>query len=255
MKVECFASGSRGNAYRISDGVTTLLLEAGIPIRELERATGHTLSQADGCLISHEHSDHAKAARDLLRRAVDIYTSEGTAEALRLTGYRVHTLNGGEMTHIRTLDVLPFATDHDAVDPLGFLIRSTATRERLLFATDTAYIGFRFRDLNYALIEVNYDDQTARENREAGRLDDAQYARLMRTHMGLENAALFARDSLTFRPGAQFWAIHISTRNGNVGRIEQKMREALPPDVAFKICMEGYPNEQSDTDGTDNGGR
>lgn len=52
--------------------------------------------------------------------------------------------------------MLPVKTEHDAKEPLGFLIYSRTTREKLLFATDTYYIRYRFPGLTHIMIECNY---------------------------------------------------------------------------------------------------
>ena len=61
MKIESFGSSSAGNCYRVSDRTTSLLLEAGLPLKKIRVATGHQLSALAGCLVSHEHGDHSKA--------------------------------------------------------------------------------------------------------------------------------------------------------------------------------------------------
>ena len=66
------ASGSTGNAYRVSDGESALLLDAGIPIRAIQIALNFKLRALEGCFITHCHGDHSKAARDLMRLGVYI---------------------------------------------------------------------------------------------------------------------------------------------------------------------------------------
>ena len=64
MKICVFASGSSGNCLLVSDGVTHILLDAGISMRRIEaalRQTGLSLSDISGVLITHEHSDHVSA--------------------------------------------------------------------------------------------------------------------------------------------------------------------------------------------------
>ena len=84
MKIETFASSSTGNAYRISDGHTTLLLECGIPFRKLQKYSGYALSEVSACLITHEHGDHAKAVGNLIDFGMPIWCSQGTAEKLSI---------------------------------------------------------------------------------------------------------------------------------------------------------------------------
>ena len=50
-----YASGSRGNCYRITDGSTPLLLECGIQYKQIQKGCGFRLSEIRACLISHEH--------------------------------------------------------------------------------------------------------------------------------------------------------------------------------------------------------
>ena len=39
MKITCIASGSKGNAYLINDGVSTLLVECGVKLDMIKKAT------------------------------------------------------------------------------------------------------------------------------------------------------------------------------------------------------------------------
>jgi len=55
IEITPLASGSSGNCYRISDGKTSLLLEAGIPYKQIQKGCGFRLSEIKACLISHEH--------------------------------------------------------------------------------------------------------------------------------------------------------------------------------------------------------
>mgnify|MGYP002524215013 CR=1 FL=1 len=76
MDIKIFASGSSGNCYQINDGKTSLLLECGIPKQRILSAIGYDIGKISGVLISHEHGDHAKAAKDMMastrNRANDI---------------------------------------------------------------------------------------------------------------------------------------------------------------------------------------
>jgi len=54
MEVSIIASGSKGNCYKISDSITSILLECGIKYQNIERGLNYNVS-VTGCLISHSH--------------------------------------------------------------------------------------------------------------------------------------------------------------------------------------------------------
>ena len=158
MEIKTLASGSTGNAYLVGDGTTTLLLECGISMRELMRRSRFTLSRVDACLITHEHGDHARAVHDVMARGIPVYCSEGTAAKLGISGaagcnskiLHIHRFDIG------TIAVLPFSMYHDAAEPLGWLLESFHTGERLVFLTDTSRAEYVFPPLDHILIECNH---------------------------------------------------------------------------------------------------
>ena len=82
MNFESLASSSAGNAYIVSDKETRILVECGVPYRRLQRLTGFDTSSFAGCILSHEHGDHAKCHADLIKNGVSVYATEGTARFL-----------------------------------------------------------------------------------------------------------------------------------------------------------------------------
>src|SRR5690606_21236594 len=96
IEIRVLASSSAGNAYLVSDGRTPLLIECGLPFRDLRQRLGFGVTSLAGCLLSHEHADHARAARDILRAGVDLYATWGTVNALELTGHRLRPIRAHE---------------------------------------------------------------------------------------------------------------------------------------------------------------
>lgn len=148
MEIQVIASGSSGNCYRLHDGQTSLILECGIPPERMMRVLGTELTRAGGVLVTHEHSDHALAARKLIRLGLDLYASAGTFKALKLSGRRCKTVRAGRSFRIGSFDIYPFETKHDAAEPLGWVLTSRATGERVLFFTDTYYVEYVFPDVD-----------------------------------------------------------------------------------------------------------
>ena len=58
------------------------------------------LTRVQGCLITHEHQDHTKAALGLPMAGIDVYASGGTFAALNAEkdrrNYRLHSIKAGE---------------------------------------------------------------------------------------------------------------------------------------------------------------
>jgi len=230
MDIKILASGSSGNAYRISDGRTTLLLDAGIPYKDIQIGCGFRTSSIRGCLITHSHTDHAKGAKELIRRGTDVYISKGEAEACGLTGHRVHTAAAGRSFRIGTFVVTPFDVRHDTPEPLGFLAASDVNREKVLYFTDTFYVKYRFVGVTHILGECNYDAQSLKAAVADRRTPPELGARLMKTHMSLENFLEFlkANDLSQVR---QIYLLHLSENNSCAERMRRAVRELCGTEV------------------------
>lgn len=55
MDIKVVGSSSKGNSYVVKHQGESLLLEAGVEMSWLRKATGFSVSAAVGCLISHRH--------------------------------------------------------------------------------------------------------------------------------------------------------------------------------------------------------
>lgn len=186
MELQVIGTGSSGNAYVLRAGGSALLLDAGLPIRQLMRAIPDWRN-LDGCLITHEHGDHAKSAEAVAQMGVKTYCSAGTAEAIH-TGGCLTPLNTVQMLSAITVGeftVLPFEAQHDAAEPCGYLIRHNPSDEVALYATDTYYLKHTFPGVHYWIVECNYVDEVIDNQREDGELTTALRHRLKKSHMSL----------------------------------------------------------------------
>lgn len=225
IKIDVYASGSKGNCYRISDGETDLLLECGISARDILKSIDFGVSLIEGCLISHEHGDHSKSVKDMLRLGFEVYASSGTFGALGVSGRHCHPVQAGKAFRIGTFDVFPFETEHDAAEPLGFVITSKSTGERLLFFTDTYYVRYVFRNVNYIMGECNYSERTMRPDLERSRKD-----RLFESHMSLEHLIeLLGHYDMT--QVKQIYLLHLSDDNSDEELFKREVQRATGVEV------------------------
>ena len=218
IEVKCLASGSTGNSYAVDDGRSVLLLEAGIRSSRILSGYANLLDRVSGCLVTHEHDDHSKSAVRLTESGIDVYASSGTLDAIRPAGflrsYRFHTLRAGSQIQLGSWAVRPWEAQHDAAEPLGFLLYSTVTRERLLFATDTYFIPNTFRELNYIMVECNYDLSQLLRNISDGTVPEILKPRLLQSHFSLDNVRAFltANDLSHVQ---RIYLLHVSSQNGD----------------------------------------
>lgn len=216
------ASSSAGNSYKVTDGKTALLLEAGLTIKELRRALDFRLSDIAGCLISHEHGDHAKGARELLKVGIDLYASAGTFEALHLFDYRTHVIHARQQFTLGTWTIMPFETEHDAAESIGFLLANQQD-EKLLFITDSFYCRYTFSGLTHIMIEANFSERILNENIASGRVPAAMKSRLLRSHFSLENVKDFLRANDMSRVQG-IWLLHLSDNNSDETEFKREIQ-------------------------------
>jgi phosphoribosyl 1,2-cyclic phosphodiesterase len=221
-----YASGSRGNCYRITDGRTPLLLECGIKINDILRNLEFGVSSLAGCLVSHGHNDHSKAVKDLMKFGVDIYLSQGTAEEITGLGpwrHRINIIKARQQFRIGTWTILPFETQHDAAEPLGFLL-ANQDGEKCLYLSDTMYCKYRFHGLTHVAIECNYSLDILRLNVEAGLVEPALKNRILKSHFSLENVKKFLQAN-DLGKVQEIWLLHLSDNNSDVERFKREVQE------------------------------
>jgi phosphoribosyl 1,2-cyclic phosphodiesterase len=250
MKLKVLGSSSHGNCYILESPTGSLLLEAGVPWPQIQKGLDFDLSAIVGCLISHEHKDHCKAVIEVMTAGIDVYTSKGTIDCLGIFGnHRINLfcVNQKQWSQliIRDFIILPFATEHDAVEPLGFIIYYRPTGEKLLFATDTYFLHNRFNELNYILIECNYCKDILDHNIEAGLIDEGIKRRLLESHFSLEHVKEFlkANDLSQCR---KIILLHLSDGNSDAARMVREIQELTGIDTVvaepgLEVELELYP--------------
>ncbi len=232
MTFTSLASSSLGNAYVVSDGQTVLLLECGLPVRELQKRMGFQLSGITACLVSHEHGDHAKAAAQLLKRGIPVYMSEGTARAHKSPMDEAALLRAGEAVWFGALRVLPFRTFHNTDEPLGFLIHDTRTEERLLFAVDTMNLNVLADGLTHICIECNFQDALLARCALPSWLTE----RIRKSHFDLELLVKYLH-KLDLTRVQKIWLLHLSRAHASEGAILERFAAEFPG-IPVQICPE-----------------
>jgi len=169
MNVTVLASGSGGNVTYFESGTTKLLIDCGITYRQIiQRLSTHNLdlTNLDGILITHEHSDHIKGLDVTLKRHDTTFfltkdTFLGMHNRVRdnLNTNQAFFIDPFQAITIGDVIVTPISISHDASDAVGYVIE--AEGKKLVYVTDIGYLPQRdhelFEGADIYIFESNYD--------------------------------------------------------------------------------------------------
>lgn len=167
MRFIVLGSGSGGNAAVVEAGGSRLLVDAGLSAKQLVdrmKASGVDPASLSGVVLTHEHGDHVRGLRVLMKSlAVPVYATPSTARLVRDSGVDTASwkiFESGAAFQMNGLSVQSFAVPHDAVEPVGFVFRYEERSFGLLSDTGhvTKLILDRLRGVNALFVEANYDD-------------------------------------------------------------------------------------------------
>lgn len=227
MRFCCLGSGSRGNAFVVEHGETTILIDCGFSFTALRRRLARyslDFAHLDAVIIGNEHGDHANIrALEKLQAAggIEFYMSAGTARQLNFSG--AHAVQSGAPFAVGGLHITPVTVPHDASEPLQFVIDDGA--RRLGIFTDLGHTTKAMRDICGGLcavvVECNYDAAMLAANTKY----PAQVkARIAGKYGHLENAAAAEFIAAIESPRlAHIVAAHMSAENNS----EEKVLDAL----------------------------
>ncbi len=229
MKVKAIASGSKGNAYYISDGKTQLLIECGVTMKRLCGDTEYDFKDTQGILISHRHSNHCKSIQKCIDAGVDIYAPADVYKHMNITGERCHIVSPFKSFVIGFFMILPFDLHHDCVN-YGYLISSRHTGERLLYFTDTYMVKYKFPGITHIMAECNYSIRTLKENVTLGLTPPWLKDRIKVSHMSVERLEQFF-ESNNLDNIKKIYLIHLSENNGNANVFRYRIKKVTGKEV------------------------
>ena len=200
------------------------MIECGVPFKEIQKALDFDYSGVVGCLISHEHKDHCKAVKDVLGNGISVYATEKTREKSCDPCFGFYTIEKNKIHVIRSFKVIPFSVQHDAVDPVGFLIHHPECGV-VLFATDTYYLKQTFTGLNNIIIEANYCEDILNQLEEQGKANTYVSDRVRQSHMSIQQTinTLNANDLTAVN---NIVLIHLSDGNSDEKRFKSMVEKA-----------------------------
>ena len=215
MKLKCLGSSSAGNCYLLtSNSGETLILDCGIPIKEIKKGLDWNIKDVVGVLCTHKHLDHSKSVEDFEAMGIQIlapYLGD-SCKSMNMGGFTVKPFD------LTTIDGSWTHTDANGEPcPIyGFLI-THKEMGRMLYITDTNLVKWRFKDINHILLGVNYDKDLI--DRDTGKANH-----VFRGHLSIDTACDFVKanysDSLQ-----NVIMCHLSSENADSGSFVEKMKK------------------------------
>lgn len=166
------------------------------------------------------HGDHSKSIKDCLYRGIPVYTNEDTA--ILYNGCNV--LKKG--IEIEGFKIFPFELFHN-VPNMGFLIEMS-DGHRLVYATDTYKIPYKFKNVHTFLVEANYSEDVKIENY----CNDIYSRSQSQNHMEIKETVSFFKAN--YSPSLQTIILcHLSDNGSNEHKFITMVKEELGFDNVF----------------------
>lgn len=164
MRFCSIGSGSKGNGTLIQQGKTTLLIDSGFTVKEIEQRLAQKdlhASDITAVLVTHEHADHIKGVGPLARKYnLPVYLTYGTAQHHSLGILpQAYIFDPHDCFEIGNLQVQPVVVPHDAREPVQYVVNNG--REKMGVLTDlgsiTPHILACYRGCHGLMLETNHD--------------------------------------------------------------------------------------------------
>lgn len=224
LDFKSYASSSSGNLNTLSDGETRIMLDCGLPWKQVRKALSFKASEYSAVCLTHAHRDHSKGIADAAKAGLDVYLLPETREVLDLSGHRIHEIVLLQQFRIGTFTIKAFPVKHD-VPNCGFLI-ANSKGEQAVYITDTPYCPYRFNNLQIIAIEANYSMDILNRNTRSGAVASELKRSIIQNHMNLETlkAMLLANDLSSLR---EIWLLHLSDNNSSAAEFKRAIQATV----------------------------
>lgn len=222
MRLICISSSSSGNGYLLTNGKETLIIEMGMPFKEVKKVLDFDISSIVGAVCSHTHGDHFHYHKEYEQAGIDLFTPWKYDKDLAIFGgFRIQA----------------FPVPHNGTPCYGFVIWHKEITGCLIFATDLEYCQFKFDKLKPSTIaiEANYSMDLVSKDAE-------NYGHVLMGHMSIDSACDFIRANQT--DGLKnVLLLHLSGRNAKPDLFRELAQAATGDDVNVEVARKGLEIE------------
>lgn len=223
MKLTVIGTGSKGNCYILQNDTEALIIECGVNVKGIKEALNFNIRKVAGCILTHEHVDHACSLSEIDKLGINTYSSHGTFEKLGIKSHRHKVLVPLREQQIGGFKILPFDIKHDAAQPFGYFIQHAETGN-VLFLTDAMYSGYKFRGMHNLIIEANFCPAIIKQKQLDGQLPKFLKDRVISSHLSIDNC-LSLLEANDLSQVNNIVLIHLSDSNSNEAEFKAKVEK------------------------------
>lgn len=218
MKLKCIATGSTGNCYTLtSNSGETLIIDCGVSVKAIKEALNWNIMGIQGAVCTHRHKDHSLSVEELRSMGIDIFypSFDLNIGVVNLGSFRVQSFD------LTTLDGRWTHTNADGSECpcYGFLIIHPEMG-RMIYATDTELIKYRFKNINHILLGVNYDKNLVDMD------NHSKASHVYSGHMSIDTACDFVKANNS-KDLQNVIMCHLSKNNADKDLFIEKMKNAV----------------------------
>lgn len=231
MTLTVLGSSSAGNGYLLTtqNKSETLIIELGVPFKEVLQAVGYDLSKIAGAVVTHEHGDHAKAVPEALRRGVKVLGSE----SLHKTPHPYAIVARPQKSYqVGSFKVFPLEVYHDV--PCYSYVITHEEMGRLLFITDTMHFPYTVKGVTHLMIEANYQDELLQEAISNGTTFHGMRGRLEFSHMEFSHTLDVIKRHEATTPLDEVVLLHLSGSHADPRQMREQVQAetGIPTHIA-----------------------
>ena len=223
MVLHVIGTGSSGNCYVLENREEALVIETGVPFLDVKRKLGFNILKIVGVIQTHSHKDHCKYEKEYEAAGIKVYKP-----------YEME--NPQQKTWFGNFLVSSFPAVHN-VPCVGYLIGHPDIG-KILYATDTEYVKYRFNLLTAMLIEANY-------SKDLIPADAPNRNHVMTGHMELETTlgCIEANKNPALR---DVILCHLSDRNSDEEMFRNRVQEVVGGGCRVAVASAGMTIDLAD---------
>lgn len=162
MKITVLGSGSKGNSTLIETTSCNILIDAGLPLKNIEQRINNPLPNIDILIITHTHTDHIKGINKIITKYNPIILTIASDLQEKIT----KEVTNKEEYIINDIEIKLFKLSHDT-ECCGILLKEN--NKELVYITDTGYLSNKIlkqiKEKNIYIIESNHDEEMLRNGK------------------------------------------------------------------------------------------